>query len=85
LARSEETAVTQLLDRWAAGDGAALDDLMPLVYSELRKIADAYLRRERSDHTLQPTALVHEAWLRLARQDRPQFEHRREFFGLARR
>src|SRR5437764_15497060 len=59
--------VTQLLGQWAGGDQTALDALIPVVYAELRRIADAYLRRERSDHTLQPTALVHEAWLRLVR------------------
>lgn len=56
---------------------------MPIVYGELRQIADAYLRRERSDHTLQPTALVHEAWLRLVRQGEKHFEHRKQFYGLA--
>ncbi len=75
--------VTALLVRWTDGDAGALDALMPLVYLELRKTAHALLRRERSDHTLQPTALVHEAWLRLVRQDRVSFEHRRQFFGLA--
>jgi RNA polymerase sigma factor (TIGR02999 family) len=75
--------VTQLLVRWAGGDNAALDALMPVVYSELRKIADAYLRRERSSHTLQPTALVNEAWLRLVRQDELQFDHRKQFYALA--
>jgi RNA polymerase sigma-70 factor (ECF subfamily) len=75
--------VTSLLQRWADGDRAALDALMPVVYAELRRIADAYLRRERSGHTLQPTALVHEAWLRLVGQDRPAFAHRKQFFGLA--
>jgi RNA polymerase sigma factor (TIGR02999 family) len=69
--------------RWAGGDRSALDALMPIVYGELRQIADAYLRRERSDHTLQPTALVHEAWLRLVRQDQKHFEHRKQFYGLA--
>jgi RNA polymerase sigma factor (TIGR02999 family) len=75
--------VTQLLARWAGGDRAALDALMPVVYAELRKIADAYLRRERSGHTLQPTALVNEAWLRLVRQDELQFDHRKQFYALA--
>jgi RNA polymerase sigma-70 factor, ECF subfamily len=75
--------VTQLLARWAEGERAALDALMPVVYSELRKIADAFLRRERSGHTLQPTALVHEAWLRLVRQDQPSFDHRKQFYALA--
>jgi RNA polymerase sigma-70 factor (ECF subfamily) len=75
--------VTQLLARWADGDRAALDALIPVVYAELRKIADAYLRRERSGHTLQPTALVNEAWLRLVRQDGLQFGHRKQFYALA--
>jgi RNA polymerase sigma-70 factor, ECF subfamily len=76
-------AVTHLLTRWAEGDRAALDALMPIVYGELRKIADAYLRRERSGHTLQPTALVHEAWLRLMKQDQPSFDHRKQFYAFA--
>ena len=75
--------VTQLLARWADGDVAAAESLMPIVYAELRKIADAYLRRERTGHTLQPTALVNEAWLRLARQDGLQFDHRKQFYALA--
>ena len=80
---SGEGDVTQLLARWAEGDRAALDTLMPVVYAELRKIADAYLRRERSGHTLQPTALVNEAWLRLVRQEQPSFDHRKQFYALA--
>jgi RNA polymerase sigma factor (TIGR02999 family) len=79
----QDGEVTQLLVRWAGGDRAALDALMPIVYGELRQIADAYLRRERADHTLQPTALVHEAWLRLVRQDQKHFDHRKQFYGLA--
>ena len=75
--------VTQLLAMWADGDRAALDQLMPVVYAELRKIAGGYVHRERGGHTLQPTALVHEAWLRLVKQERPAFDHRRQFFGLA--
>ncbi len=75
--------VTQQLVRWARGDASALDSLMPLIYAELRRIADGYLRRERSGHTLQPTALVSEAWLRLAKQDRYDFENRQRFFALA--
>ena len=69
--------VTALLVRWTDGDGDALDALMPLVYGELRKTAQGLLRRERGGHTLQPTALVHEAWMRLVRQDRVNFEHRK--------
>jgi RNA polymerase sigma factor (TIGR02999 family) len=75
--------VTQLLARWVGGDREALDALMPVVYAELRKIARAYLRQERTGHTLQPTALVHEAWLRLVRQDQLHFDHRKQFYALA--
>jgi RNA polymerase sigma factor (TIGR02999 family) len=75
--------VTQLLDQWARGDRSALDSVSSLVYSELRKIADGYLRRERSAQTLQPTVLVHEAWIRLVRQDSPNFANRHKFFALA--
>lgn len=77
--------VTQLLARWQGGDPEALDALAPIVHSELRQIADGYLRRERNGHTLQPTALVNEAWLRLVRQDQPNFENRKRFFALAAR
>ena len=75
--------VTQLLARWSAGDRAALDLLTSVVYTELRTIADGYLRRERRDHTLQPTALVHEAWMRLIKQHETSFDSRRQFFALA--
>ncbi len=75
--------VTELLIRWGEGDQSALDALAPLVQSELRKIAQGYLGRERHGHTLQPTALVNEAWLRLVRQDRPSLENRRRFYALA--
>jgi RNA polymerase sigma factor (TIGR02999 family) len=75
--------ITQLLVRWAKGDRSALDLLTPVVYSELRKIAEGYLRRERGGNTLQPTALVNEAWLRLAKPAQLSFENRKQFFGLA--
>lgn len=75
--------VTQLLARWSGGDRDALDALTEAVYAELRKIADGYLKRERSGHTLQPTALVHEAWLRLAEQNPTGFANRKHFFALA--
>lgn len=78
-----DSEITQLLGLWAGGNRDALDALMPLVYGELHKIAHAYLKRERQDHTLQPTALINEAWLRLVRQDQGNFTHRRQFFGLA--
>ena len=75
--------VTQLLGLWSRGDQEALNALMPIVYGELHKIAGSYLRRERSGHTLQPTALVHEAWLQLVRQDQTSFENRKHFYALA--
>lgn len=75
--------VTELLVRWRRGDRTALDLLLPLVYSELRRIANRYLQDERPDHTLQSTALVHEAYLRLAQQDLPQWQNRAHFFAVA--
>jgi RNA polymerase sigma factor (TIGR02999 family) len=75
--------VTALLARWRAGDGDALESLIPLVYDELRTLAQHHLRRERPDHTLQSTALVHEAYVRLAGQDPPAFQNRSHFFGIA--
>lgn len=75
--------VTQLLIRWSRGDNSALDQLMPLVYDELRRLARSYLRRERPDHTLQATDLVHEAYLRLIEQDAVTWQNRAHFFGIA--
>lgn len=75
--------VTELLVRWRDGDEKALEDLMPLVYAELRRLAQHYLRRERGDHTLQSTALVHEAYLRLVGKNAPQWQSRAHFFGVA--
>jgi RNA polymerase sigma-70 factor, ECF subfamily len=77
--------VTLLLVAWANGSQQALDELTPLVYRELRQLAASYLRRERSDHTLQPTALVHEAYLRLVDQRNPNWQNRSHFFGVAAR
>jgi RNA polymerase sigma-70 factor, ECF subfamily len=74
--------VTRLLKDWANGTEAALDALMPLVYGELRRLAASYLRSESSGHTLQPTALVHEAFLRLAGNS-PECANRSQFYGLA--
>jgi len=85
LHRESSSAVTELLVRWREGDKEALEDLMPLVYGELRRLAHHYLQRERSDHTLQSTALVHEAYLRLAGQNTPQWQNRAHFFGIAAR
>jgi RNA polymerase sigma factor (TIGR02999 family) len=76
-------AASDLLRAWGRGDLRARDDLVPLVYRQLRRQAAAYLRRERHDHTLQPTALVHEAYLRLAGQDRVAWQNRAHFFGIA--
>ncbi len=77
--------VTELLVRWREGDQQALDALMPLVYNELRRLAQHYLRQERADHTLQSTALVHEAYVRLTGQNAPQWQNRAHFFGIAAR
>ena len=75
--------VTQLLVDWSNGDQAALDKLMPVVYDELRRLASNYLRRERPGHTLQPTALVNEAYLRLVDQRKARWQNRAQFFGVA--
>lgn len=75
--------VTRLLREWAEGNQQALDELMPRVYAELRQLAARYLRHERPEHTLQPTALVHEAYLRLVDQGSPSFQNRSHFFGVA--
>jgi RNA polymerase sigma factor (TIGR02999 family) len=82
--RSTDTAtVSQLLQAWGRGDLQAREDLVPLVYQQLRKRAAAYLRRERRDHTLQPTALVNEAYIRLMGQERVTWHNRAQFFGVA--
>jgi RNA polymerase sigma factor (sigma-70 family) len=75
--------VTQLLCKWADGDKRALGELMPLVYAELRRLAQRHLRRERSNHTLQRTALVHEAFMRLVNQKEVRWQSRAQFLGLA--
>src|SRR4026209_1969752 len=75
--------ITQLLIRWHAGDRAALENLMPLVYSELRRLAGNYLRRERQNHTLQATALVNEAYLKLIDQRNARWQNRAHFYGVA--
>jgi RNA polymerase sigma factor (TIGR02999 family) len=80
---SPEQAVTQLLIDWKSGSKEALDLLTPLVYNELRRLADHYLRNERAAATLQPTALVHEAYLRLVAQCLPDWESRSHFYGVA--
>lgn len=81
---SDDAPLTELLQAWSAGDTAAREALLPRVYGELRRRANAYLRRERPGHTLQPTALVHEVYLRLAAQH-VDWQSRGHFFGLASR
>ena len=75
--------VTKLLVNWSRGEQAALDELMPLVYGELRRLASAYLRRERSNHTLQSTALVNEAFLRMVQQHDVHWRNRAHFYAIA--
>lgn len=82
MATSSET-ITHLLVRWGRGDQQALDALTPVVYQELRRLASRHLRRERPDHTLESTALVHEAYLRLIDQRSVEWRNRNQFFGLA--
>jgi RNA polymerase sigma factor (TIGR02999 family) len=77
--------ITQWLLEWGRGNRAALDQELPVVYQELHKLARGYLQSERPDHTLQPTALIHEAYLRLIDQSVPQWESRKHFFGVAAR
>src|SRR5256885_10313676 len=77
--------MTRLLVDWSNGDKSALDKLMPLVHEELRKLAHHYMSRERAGHTLQTTALVNEAYLRLVGQQVVSFENRAHFFGIAAR
>ena len=84
-AMSDTHEVTLLLAEWAKGNQNALNELTPLVYSELRQLAAAYLRRERQGHTLQPTAVVHEAYLRLVDQTSPNWQNRSHFYGVAAR
>jgi RNA polymerase sigma-70 factor, ECF subfamily len=84
-AMSGNHEVTRLLAKWAKGDQQALDDLTPLVYRELRQLAASCLRKERQGHTLQPTALVHESYLRLVDQKNPNWQSRSHFFGVAAR
>lgn len=78
-----QTGVTELLADWSKGDEEALTKLIPLVYDELHKLASRHLRRERSDHTLQTTALVHEAYLKLVAQKDANWQNRAQFFGVA--
>jgi len=80
--RSAE-GITQLLERWSNGEEKALDELLPLVYDELHRLAVTYLRRERREHTLQPTALVNELFLKFSEQHSMSWQNRAQFFGVA--
>lgn len=80
---SSPEEVTRLLVNWSNGDQKALEELTPLVYGELRRLAQRFLRRERPDHTLQSTALVHEAFLRLVDQRSVHWQNRAHFYGVA--
>lgn len=77
-----EKPITQILHELRNGERDSLDELLPLVYDELRRLANSYLNRERSNHTLQPTALVHEAYLRLIGQNKIEWQNRAHFFGV---
>jgi RNA polymerase sigma factor (TIGR02999 family) len=77
--------ITYLLGRWNGGDDESFNRLLPMVYSELREIARAYMRREQAGHTLQPTALVHEAFLRMVKHPTSVWQDRKHFYGVAAR
>ena len=80
---SSSEEITQLLVEWSNGDQVALDKLMPLVYGELRQMAKRYMSRQAPEHILQPTALIHEAFLKLVNQSEKQWQNRAHFFGVA--
>lgn len=75
--------ITEILERWSNGEEKALDELIPIVYDELHKIATGHLRRERRQHTLQPTALVNELFLKFSEQNNMSWQNRSQFFGIA--
>jgi RNA polymerase sigma factor (TIGR02999 family) len=79
----DANTVTRLLREWSSGRQDVVEELTPLVYAELRRLATSYFRRERPDHTLQPTALIHEAWMRLVDQGQPQWDSRSHFYSFA--
>jgi RNA polymerase sigma factor (TIGR02999 family) len=83
MARDSSAPISELLIHWGKGDRKALEEILPLVYEELRRLARHHLRQQRSNHTLQTTALVHEAYLRLAEQKGLQVENRAHFLGVA--
>lgn len=80
---ASHATITQLLIRWREGDETALEELLPRVYRELRRLANLYLRQERTGHTLQPSDLVHEAYLRLVDAKEVDWQDRAHFFGIA--
>ncbi len=75
--------ITQILQAWSDGNQTALDELLPLIYDELHRQAARYLKKERADHTLQPTALVHEAYIKLINQENVRWQNRSHFFAIA--
>jgi len=79
----DDEPITMLLHRFAAGDKSAIDRLVPLLYPELRKLARSYMHNEKVGHTLQPTALVHQAYMKLVKQDQGDFRSRAHFLGVA--
>lgn len=83
--RSSRSDITRILKKAGSGDDSALNRLLPLVYDELRALAESYLQRERPDHTLQATALVHEAYVRLVKQEEVEWQNRAHFFAVAAR
>jgi RNA polymerase sigma factor (TIGR02999 family) len=80
---TNDQPITTLLHEFAAGNRSAFDRLIPLLYPELQRLARSYMRKERTSHTLQPTALVHEAYARLVKQDQPDYRSRAHFMGVA--
>jgi RNA polymerase sigma factor (TIGR02999 family) len=85
MAEGSRGEITQLLDRWNAGDVAAFESLVPVVYNDLRKLARTMMRSERADHTLQPTALLNETYMRLMQQQKVSWEDRGHFYAFAAR
>lgn len=85
MAQFDKQEITKLLDLWSGGDGDAVDKLMPLVYDELRQMAKRYMNSQPSGHTLQTTALIHEAYLKIADNREKQFANRAHFFAVAAR
>jgi RNA polymerase sigma-70 factor, ECF subfamily len=83
MANNDSPQITQLLVEWGGGSQTALENLIPLVYDELRRMAKRYMRGQSAGHTFQTTELIHEAYLKLAKQDEPSWQNRAHFFGVA--